>query len=166
MIAKIDEIYFDKYPTLLLHFLYANLMKNKYRRIFQVLNKRVVQHLYKYSAKQVSEVIYAYARIHEKNTDLFYKSIPIITKAIADFNEIEIVNIYWGYANARIFDEDLCSLLEARITKDHSKISLEGTIQFLHSLGIYGRIVQPKSEIDQFIRTKLQNVESLKMTTQ
>jgi len=42
IISRVDEIYFDKYPTLLLHFLYANLMKNKYRRVFQVLSQRVM----------------------------------------------------------------------------------------------------------------------------
>ncbi|KAL4482139.1 hypothetical protein ABPG72_014952 [Tetrahymena utriculariae] len=166
VISRIDDIYYDKYPTLLLHFMYANLMKNKYKRIFFILQQRVTQYLDKYTPKQVSEIIYSYARMHEKNNELFFKSIPTILKNIHQFNTIELINIYWGYANVRIYDDQLCTALEESIIKEQTKVNPEGYIQFFHAIGIFSRQINTGSKLDEFIRSKIYNLEQMKINIQ
>lgn len=140
------------------------MMKSTYRKIYSVLGYRVLKYLDSYNAKQISELIYSYARMHEKNLLLFARCAPIIISKLGQYSAIELVNIYWGFASARFLDDKLCTILEAAIIAQAPKVSTEGLIQFFHSMGIFARPVT--EEVNQFILNKLTNIPALKLTIQ
>lgn len=62
--------------------------------------------------KQISEIIYSYSRINEQFPDLYAAYIPEIIKRSKELKPMEVVNIYWGFATAKLFNRELFEFLE------------------------------------------------------
>jgi hypothetical protein len=80
--------------------------------------------------KQISEIIYSYARIQEKVPELYFKCAPIIKEKYKELNSIEIFNIYWGFASSRIYLKEFYAFMEDIIIKQHlnKNMSMESLI--------------------------------------
>lgn len=94
VLKNFDRIYPEMYPNLLLHFVYANMISNSYRQIYIVLKEKLIENKHKFTMKQISEIIYSFARIDEQFPDLFYS---YTTEIMKRYTSLIIYNILYSY---------------------------------------------------------------------
>jgi len=78
VVRSADAIFPDKLPSVVFHFVFASLISGKFRRIYRVLAPKIEANLPYYTANQILDVLYSYARLHEEARPLFLAAILLL----------------------------------------------------------------------------------------
>ena len=146
LIERAHDIHPDKFPVILFHLVYANVFKNSYRKLYQIAQPILSKHLNVLDPRQLSEVIYAYSRVGEKADALMFSIAQKVLeeKLYNKMTPIEVSNLYWGFANAGIWHEDLIKACEKKLFHDVKNLPLDTYTQFCMALAINNRQLEIK----------------------
>ena len=162
LVERVNDIYPDKFPIILLNFIYANMFKESYKKVYPLLRQRIADNLSVYTPKQLSEIVYSYSRMQERSNDVMFG----IAKKVLDeklyekFDEKELTNFYWAYANANVWVEELSTVCESRLFNQLHTMSLESFTPFCQALAINNKKLDA-SEIESLNAYTLKLIRTL-----
>jgi len=145
LVEKANRIYADKWPIILFNFVYANIFKDSYKRLYQIARPKLIENLHMLDAKQLSEIVYSYSRVSEKADDLMFAiSKKVVNEKLYEkMSDVEVCNLYWAFSNAGIWVEDLSLACEEKLFKVIKDLPIESYTQFCQALSINNKKLSP-----------------------
>jgi hypothetical protein len=142
-ISRLDQIHFDKLPTILFHFVYANIGETLHREIFMKSMPKILENLSKYSLTDISDLVYSYSRVQIPNAVSFYLKLgdQIKSMDLRSTTLPKLSNIYWAFANAKIHEDSICDALEKALFESIEKLETETFNQFCNTLALKNKIM-------------------------
>jgi len=163
IVKNLNMIELEKLPTILIHFIYGQIIVND-MQIFKQATTKLKGNMYKYTPKQLAQVVYSLSRI---NSNLV---VDIITEGVNAFSKLadkykdklsnERVMVLWGSANCRTIDLDVFVNLIKQEIPFISSHNDRVFVQFIHAIGIISPELDEKTYKDllegclKFLETK------------
>jgi len=162
LVEKANRIYADKWPIILFNFVYANIFKDNYKKLYQIARPKLLGNLHTLDPKQLSEIVYSYSRVSEKADDLLFAIAKKVfnEKLTEKMSDVEVCNLYWAYANAGIWVEDLSSACEGKLFKVIKDLPIESYTQFCQALSINNKKLSAE-EFDALNKYAVDMIEKL-----
>lgn len=140
LVPLLPRIYPDKYPSVLMHFVYANLSYRKFFKVHENLKDPILKNLDKFTEKQLSGILYSYSRVLvvKDMTEFFMKiseNLKVrILKNPQNFMDYELSNICWAYSIARVYDRQLLDLIDGLMIKQIRHSKLQSFTEYIRGL--------------------------------
>ena len=105
LIKQKHRIFPEKMAQILFHFVYVNMGKAQYKNIYRAFKQKVTSSVQVYSPKELSQIMYAYARVQEREEDIFFAIAERIhnENLYTKMNGNELANAYWGMYSAGFY---------------------------------------------------------------
>lgn len=162
-----DRIHIDRYPKILMHFVYGNITFRKFTKIFHVLAPVIIKNIKSFNINEISVIFYCYARLDVTDTDELVECITKELKNLLGNHSLQIekaalANIHWSFSKKLFFDSSLLNLIENLfLDKKDQQFDYSSFAELINSISFFVKIQPEKLEkfSDLLVKNKEQDID-------